>query len=154
MRVLSGRRSESRTSLSSSNASLRRSGGYDACDVLRLQGPRRGGRVLVVEKPQIGRIRAGEDHPVRRLALVDRRARSADAHLELTMGDPASAEKEFRKAATLGATPGQIVPGLAMALQGQGQHQKVVSESEALAATMTITAMAAGTAIARANITS
>ena len=49
-------------------------------------------------------------------------------------GDAASAEKEFRKAAELGAKPDQTVPGLAAALIAQNQFQKVLDETAATAA--------------------
>lgn len=50
------------------------------------------------------------------------------------MGDPVSAEKELRKAAELGAAPGQTVPGLAAALMAQGKFQEVLDETAATAA--------------------
>ncbi|HEY0490244.1 MAG TPA: XrtA/PEP-CTERM system TPR-repeat protein PrsT [Telluria sp.] len=49
-------------------------------------------------------------------------------------GDAVSAEKEFRKAAELGATPDKTVPGLANALFAQGQFQKVLDETAAASA--------------------
>ncbi|WP_426101804.1 XrtA/PEP-CTERM system TPR-repeat protein PrsT [Massilia sp. TSP1-1-2] len=50
------------------------------------------------------------------------------------MGDSASAEKELRKAASLGAPAAQVLPGLATALLGQGEFQKLVTETDAAAA--------------------
>lgn len=44
-------------------------------------------------------------------------------------GDSVSAEKEFRKAAELGAGADKTVPGLANALLAQGQFQKVLDET-------------------------
>src|SRR5687768_14160019 len=49
-------------------------------------------------------------------------------------GDAVSAEKEFRKAAELGATPDRTAPGLATALFAQGQFQKVLDETAATSA--------------------
>lgn len=50
------------------------------------------------------------------------------------MGDAVSAEKEFRKAAELGAGPDQTVLGLATALMAQNQFQKVLDETAATSA--------------------
>lgn len=50
------------------------------------------------------------------------------------MGDAVSAEKEFRKAAELGAGPDKTVVGLANALMAQNQFQKVLDETEATSA--------------------
>ena len=46
-------------------------------------------------------------------------------------GDPASAEKELRKAQSLGASPEQVLPQLAKALLTQRQFKKVIDETEA-----------------------
>ena len=50
------------------------------------------------------------------------------------IGDAMSAEKEFRKAAELGAGPDQTAAGLANALMAQNQFQKVLDETEATSA--------------------
>lgn len=44
-------------------------------------------------------------------------------------GDPQSAEKEFRKALSLGVSPEKVLPGLATALFTQGLYQKVLDET-------------------------
>lgn len=50
------------------------------------------------------------------------------------MGDAVSAEKEIRKAASLGIDPARTAPELAKALLMQGQPQKVIDETAAVAA--------------------
>ncbi|MES2316939.1 MAG: XrtA/PEP-CTERM system TPR-repeat protein PrsT [Pseudomonadota bacterium] len=64
-----------------------------------------------------------------------------DAEIRLTLGalynetgDALSAEKEFRKALSLGATPARVMPGLAAALQAQGEFKKLIEETEAASA--------------------
>ena len=64
-----------------------------------------------------------------------------DAEIRLALGalyiettDPVSAEKEYRKALSLGAAPAKVLPGLASALQGQGEFKKLIDETEAGAA--------------------
>lgn len=61
-----------------------------------------------------------------------------DAEIRLTLaalynetGDAVSAEKEYRKAISLGATADKTIPGLAQALQAQGEFKKVIEETEA-----------------------
>ncbi len=51
------------------------------------------------------------------------------------MGDAQSAEKEFRKALSLGTPAAQVLPGLATALLAQGEFQKLITETDASAAT-------------------
>jgi putative PEP-CTERM system TPR-repeat lipoprotein len=65
----------------------------------------------------------------------DAAIRLALGQLYVDTGDVVSGEKEFRKAASLGATPAQYLPGLALSLQAQGQFQKVLDETEKQAAT-------------------
>lgn len=50
------------------------------------------------------------------------------------IGDPLSAEKEYRKAAELGAGPDKTVHGLATALMAQNQFQNVLDETAATSA--------------------
>ncbi|MEJ7807656.1 MAG: XrtA/PEP-CTERM system TPR-repeat protein PrsT, partial [Telluria sp.] len=50
-------------------------------------------------------------------------------------GDAQSAEKEFRKAQSLGAPAAQVLPGLATALLSQGEFKKVIAETDAGVAT-------------------
>jgi tetratricopeptide (TPR) repeat protein len=54
------------------------------------------------------------------------------ANLYLDSYDALSAEKEFRKAASLGLSRQRIALGLSKALHAQGEFQKVLDESEAL----------------------
>ena len=49
------------------------------------------------------------------------------------IGDAQSAEKEFRKAQSLGAPAAQVLPGLASALLAQGQFEKMITETDAAA---------------------
>lgn len=58
----------------------------------------------------------------------DGEARLALGAQYLEMGDHVSAEKELRKAATLGINQERTLPGLAKALLGQVQFQKVLDE--------------------------
>ena len=67
----------------------------------------------------------------------DASIRLALAALYNDTGDAKSAEKEFRKALSLGSTPAQVWPGLASALLAQGEFEKLVTETEAVAATAT-----------------
>lgn len=46
-------------------------------------------------------------------------------------GDAVSAEKEYRKATSLGASADKVIPGLALALQSQGEFKKLIEETEA-----------------------
>lgn len=62
----------------------------------------------------------------------DAEARLLLAQLYNDMGDPVSAEKESRKALSLGAKPEQALPALGTALLAQGQFQKVLDETAAL----------------------
>ena len=64
----------------------------------------------------------------------DAEIRLALAALYTETGDVVSAEKEYRKAMSLGAPPARTLPGLAGALGAQGQFQKLVDETEAEAA--------------------
>ena len=64
----------------------------------------------------------------------DAEIRLALATLYTDAGDAVSAEKEYRKALSLGALPERTVPGLAGALQAQGQFKKLIDETEAEAA--------------------
>ncbi len=61
-----------------------------------------------------------------------------DPEIRLTLGtlynetgDALSADKEFRKALSLGATPAKALPGLATALAAQGEFKKLITETEA-----------------------
>jgi putative PEP-CTERM system TPR-repeat lipoprotein len=61
---------------------------------------------------------------------------NAEARLRLGMlyndlGDPLSAEKELRKAATLGASAGATLPALGQALLTQGKFQNVLDDTQA-----------------------
>lgn len=64
----------------------------------------------------------------------DAEARARLASLYNVMGDPLSAEKEIRKAASLGVASARTAPQLAKALLAQGQAQKALDESAAAAA--------------------
>jgi putative PEP-CTERM system TPR-repeat lipoprotein len=64
----------------------------------------------------------------------DAEVRFALAGLYNTLGDPVSAEKEIRKAISLGVDSARAAPLLAMALQMQGQSQKAIDETEAAVA--------------------
>ncbi|WP_334188777.1 XrtA/PEP-CTERM system TPR-repeat protein PrsT [Noviherbaspirillum sp.] len=55
-------------------------------------------------------------------------ARALLGTIYLDTGDFASAEKEVRKALSLGADPGSLLPALGKALFYQGQYQKVLDE--------------------------
>ncbi|MFP5391104.1 MAG: XrtA/PEP-CTERM system TPR-repeat protein PrsT [Gammaproteobacteria bacterium] len=57
------------------------------------------------------------------------------ASLYTTMGDPVSAEKEIRKAISLGTPAAQALPVLAKALAAQGETKKLLAETEAAAKT-------------------
>lgn len=61
----------------------------------------------------------------------DGEARFQLGALHLDSGDPASAEKELRKAASLGIATDRTLPLLARALQAQGQSEKVLEEISA-----------------------
>jgi Tfp pilus assembly protein PilF len=61
----------------------------------------------------------------------DAEVRFALAALYNTTGDPLSAEKEIRKAISLGVDAARTAPELAKALQMQGQPQKAIDETEA-----------------------
>ncbi|HEY0063086.1 MAG TPA: XrtA/PEP-CTERM system TPR-repeat protein PrsT, partial [Telluria sp.] len=61
----------------------------------------------------------------------DAAIRLALGQLYIDSGDAVSAEKEFRKAGSLGATAAQYLPGLAQALLAQGEFKKVIEETEA-----------------------
>ncbi|RJG07039.1 PEP-CTERM system TPR-repeat protein PrsT [Noviherbaspirillum cavernae] len=50
-------------------------------------------------------------------------------------GDPQSAEKELRKAVSLGMNPDRVMSGLARALLAQGQFQKLLDETQQAAGT-------------------
>ena len=65
----------------------------------------------------------------------DASIRLALAALYVELGDAPSAEKELRKAQSLGAPAAQVLPDLAAALLAQGEFQKVITETEAAAAT-------------------
>ena len=67
-------------------------------------------------------------------APEDAQIRLALAALYNDTGDAVSAEKEYRKAMSLGATPDKTVAGLALALQAQGEFKKLLAETEAEAA--------------------
>jgi putative PEP-CTERM system TPR-repeat lipoprotein len=60
----------------------------------------------------------------------DAEIRLALAGLYIETGDPVSAEKEYRKALSLGAPAAKVLPGLAIALQGQGEFKKLIDETE------------------------
>ncbi|MDB5768653.1 MAG: prsT, partial [Collimonas fungivorans] len=64
----------------------------------------------------------------------DAEVRFALAALYNTMGDAVSAEKEIRKAISLGGDSTRAAPVLAKALQMQGQAQKAIDETAAAAA--------------------
>jgi putative PEP-CTERM system TPR-repeat lipoprotein len=64
----------------------------------------------------------------------DAEVRVALAGLYNTMGDAVSAEKEIRRAISLGVDSARAAPDLAKALQMQGQPQKALDASEAAAA--------------------
>lgn len=64
----------------------------------------------------------------------DAEIRIALASLYNVTGDAVSAEKEWRKAISLGATPERTLPGLATALLSQGEFKKMVEETDAIAA--------------------
>jgi putative PEP-CTERM system TPR-repeat lipoprotein len=58
----------------------------------------------------------------------DGEARLALGSLYLEMGDTVSADKELRKAASLGIAPARTLPQLAKALQAQGKFQEVLDQ--------------------------
>jgi putative PEP-CTERM system TPR-repeat lipoprotein len=58
----------------------------------------------------------------------DGEARLRLGSLHLEMGDAVSADKELRKAASLGIKPQRALPLLAKAMQAQGQFQKLLDE--------------------------
>ena len=64
----------------------------------------------------------------------DASIRLALAALYNDLGDSVSAEKEWRKAQSLGAPAAQVLPGLATALLAQGEFQKLITETESVAA--------------------
>jgi len=64
----------------------------------------------------------------------DAQIRLALAALHNETGDAVSAEKEYRKAISLGATPDKTMAGLATALTAQGEFKKLLAETEAEAA--------------------
>jgi putative PEP-CTERM system TPR-repeat lipoprotein len=64
----------------------------------------------------------------------DAEVRFALARLYNTLGDAVSAEKEIRKAVSLGGDNARAAPDLAKALQMQGQPQKALDETDAAAA--------------------
>ncbi len=65
----------------------------------------------------------------------DASIRLALAALYNELGDAQSAEKELRKAQSLGAPAAQVLPGLATALLAQGEYQKLITDTEAGVAT-------------------
>lgn len=67
-------------------------------------------------------------------APEDAEIRLALAALYNDTGDAVSAEKEYRKAISLGALPAKTIPGLATALVSQGEFKKLIEETEAEAA--------------------
>jgi putative PEP-CTERM system TPR-repeat lipoprotein len=58
----------------------------------------------------------------------DAQARMRLGELHLQMGDTASADKEIRKAASLGARPQDTLPLLARTMQAQGQFKQLLEE--------------------------
>ena len=67
-----------------------------------------------------------------------------DAEIRLALGalynetgDAVSAEKEYRKAQSLGASADKVMPGLSLALQSQGNFKALLAETEAASATPT-----------------
>jgi putative PEP-CTERM system TPR-repeat lipoprotein len=61
----------------------------------------------------------------------DGEARLALGALHLELGDAVSADKELRKAASLGVAPARTLPLLAKALQAQGKYQDVLDQVSA-----------------------
>lgn len=61
----------------------------------------------------------------------DGEARLALGALHLELGDTVSADKELRKAASLGIAPARTLPLLAKALQAQGKYQDVLDQVSA-----------------------
>ena len=64
----------------------------------------------------------------------DAEIRLSLAALYMETGDAVSAEKEYRKAMSLGASADRTVAGLGAALQAQGEFKKLIEETEAEAA--------------------
>ena len=67
-------------------------------------------------------------------APEDAQIRLELASLYNQAGDAVSAEKEYRRAISLGATPDKTMAGLASALQAQGEFKKLLADTEAEAA--------------------
>lgn len=61
--------------------------------------------------------------------------------MSLESGDAPSAEKEFRKASSLGMKPDQVIPYLAQSLLMQGQFQKVLDDTAQASAQSDIAAL-------------